>query len=456
MFLSQYKLYAVAFLAIILNSCSNKAPQAAAQDQNFPPALKTDKTDQNQTHQPQRLPEFICQDRENDPAQINKPIVIMLSIDGFRADYIKKYNPKYLKMLSQNGLYSTGLIPSFPSHTFPNHYSIATGRVPGHHGIVSNKFYDKARKKYYSMADISTSRDGSWYDGMPIWNVVEKNNLIAHTYHWVGSEAHVNQMDPTCYINYSDSIKLNEKVSKTIEWLKLPDKKRPHLITLYTPVVDSAGHYFGPDSTEVKNAIMETDNEIGRLWNYIKSSSLKVNLILVSDHGMQNTDLNKVIYINELLDNPKDVNAFALSDRGPVTMLYSDDASMIKNTYLQLKQKENHYKVYLKGETPTELKLDHPDRIGDIVMIADMPYYIIDQRLNDQPPRLNKGTHGWHYDNPEMRGLFIAIGPNIKPKTTLAPFKNIDIYPFIMSILDITTTTPYDGDFKTLKPYVTH
>ncbi len=393
---------------------------------------------------------IICKNSRNKPENMNKPIVIMISIDGFRADYMQKIKPPFLNQLSKIGSYAPTMRPSFPTHTFPNHYTLVTGRVPGTHGIVSNKFFDKKRNEFYNFLEPKSSNDGSWYSGEPLWNVTERNGMIAHSFHWVGSEANINNMTPTCYTVFDGNITPAQKVSTVIDWLKLPAEKIPHFITLYFSNVDSAGHKYGPDSQEVKSSLIEIDQQIERLWKHARSKkNNNVNFVIVSDHGMKQLDPNNVIYLSQYTN----VDEFTVGERGAVAMLYSNDTAKIQRAYLDLKKNEFHYKVYLKENLPPDYKLTHPDRVGDIVVVGDIGYYIIDRSFTDKPS-LNAATHGWSYIHNEMKALFVAEGPQIAKKKLIPEFQNIDVYPFVMNILGMTTTVPFDGNSKTLRPYI--
>ena len=400
---------------------------------------------------PQTVSEtIICKNSRNKPESINKPTVIMISIDGFRADYMQKIKPPFLSQLSKLGSYAPTMRPSFPTHTFPNHYTLITGRVPGTHGIVSNKFFDKKRNEFYNFMETKSSNDGSWYSGEPLWNVAERNGMIAHSFHWVGSEANINNMTPTCYAVFDGNITPEQKVSTVMDWLKLPSEKVPHFITLYFSNVDSAGHKYGPDSQEVKSSLLEIDQQIERLWKYARSKkNNNVNFVIVSDHGMKQLDPNNVIYLSHYTN----VDEFTVGERGAVAMLYSNDTTKIQQTYSDLKKNESHYKVYLKENLPPEYKLTYPDRVGDIVVVGDIGYYIIDRSFTDKPS-LNAATHGWSYMHNEMKALFVAEGPQIAKKKLIPEFQNIDVYPFVMNILGITTTVSFDGNPKTLLPYI--
>lgn len=392
-----------------------------------------------------------CVDRKNSLQNLDSPIVIMISIDGFRADYMQKINPPNLKRIIKEGIYSPGMIPSYPTHTYPNHFTLVTGRKPSNHGILSNYFYDKVRKETYNAFGDSSS-DGTWYQGEPIWNVVEKNGMIAHTHQWVGNEVHVNGQDPTCYAPYSSKVSTAQRVDVVMEWLKLPAEKRPHYINSYIAIVDSAGHANGPDSKEVKQAVLEVDREIGRLWDFIRKSDLPINLVLVSDHGMQTNFQDKIIFLGDKAD----LSGFKWSDKGAAVMLYHDDETRIAKVYQDLKAKENNYKVYLRKDIPAEFHLTNNDRVGDLLLVSEAGQYMTDRNFNPSKPyRIGGGSHGWPATNKSMHALFIAAGSHItKRRANIPEFSNIDVYPFVMEILGVTTNVSFDGNAETLRPYI--
>ncbi len=396
----------------------------------------------------------ICKPTQNAITSSGKPIVILVSIDGLRADYIEKHKPRNILKIIKQGVYTTAMIPSYPSLTFPNHFSIATGRYPGHHGIVSNTFYDTQRKEAYNAFEPKIANDSTWYEGEPLWNVAEKNGMIAHTIDWVGSSAHVGQMDPTCYTQYNPKISFAQKIDKAFEALAMPEDVRPHFITLYTAEVDDAGHYFGPYSSQTLAALENVDKELGRLWNLIQKSKLPINLIVVSDHGMEQLDNEKVIFLDDYMV-PADITTFQYSDRGATLMMYNEDPVQVSSAYEKLKANEKNFKVYLKGQTPKQYFIDHPTRTGDIVLIPDIPYYIYQNHpVQGMKLSLKAGTHGWAPENKEMNAFFMAAGNNIAVNKTIPNFQNVDVYPFVLNILGVSTTVPFDGDEKTLKSYI--
>ncbi|AZZ36624.1 alkaline phosphatase family protein [Bdellovibrio sp. qaytius] len=392
-----------------------------------------------------------CVDRENKPENLNRPIVIQVSLDGFRADYMQKINPPNLKRIIKEGIYSSGMLPSFPTHTYPNHFTLVTGRLPSNHGILSNVFYDKERKEKYD-AFGESSGDGSWYQGDPIWNVVEKSGMLSHVNQWVGAEVHVNHQDPTCYAPYSGKVTTAQRMDVVIDWLKLPAEKRPHYINTYVAIIDIAGHANGPDSKEVKDAVLEADREVGRLWDYIQASDLPINLVITSDHGMQTNFQDKIVFLGDKAD----LTGFKWGDKGAAVFLYHDDETRVAEVYQALKAKENGYKVYLRKDIPAEYRLKNDNRVGDLLVVSEAGNYITDRNFNpDKPYRVGGGSHGWPTTNKSMHALFIAAGSNIvKRRTTIPEFSNIDVYPFVMELLGVTTAVPFDGTAATLHPYI--
>ncbi len=391
----------------------------------------------------------------NAPEHRKKPVVVMISIDGFRADYLDKFNPPHLRALATAGIRASGMQASFPSSTFPNHVTLASGRFPGHHGIVSNSFYDKRRREIFSMRDIEKVQDETWYQTDMTWTVAERHHMVSASFFWVGSEAKIAGLPPTYSLPYDQSIPNDVRVSKVLEWLAMAEDRRPHLIHLYFADVDSMGHKYGTDSKEVRQAVLSIDHQIGRLFGAAARSSLPVNFVIVSDHGMQNLDPTKVIEVGALTDI-KDLNP---QERGALMMLYSEEESRIEKAYSDLKKAEQNFKVYRRSEIPRRFAFNHPDRVGDLVLIADLPYHLTDRITPDRPPLSNVAGHGWDPANPAMHALFIAQGPQIFSGKIVPVFQNIHVYPFVMSILGLPTGAakgepPVDGSLDVLKPYL--
>ncbi|WP_287818399.1 ectonucleotide pyrophosphatase/phosphodiesterase, partial [Idiomarina sp.] len=229
----------------------------------------------------------------------NEQTLVLISIDGFRHDYIEKHDAQNIAKLAQEGVRSKGLIPVYPSKTFPNHLSIITGRYPTKHGLVDNNFYDTERQQKYSMAD--GLEDSSWITALPLWNLAEFQGVKAATFFWPESDARINGRTPSYFYHYSHPVPNRQRIEQIIDWLKLPEKARPRLVTGYFSVVDTMGHRFGPDSKQVKGAVQHIDELIGELWRKLQTEvDASVNLVLVSDHGMAPILADKMIEVDDL------------------------------------------------------------------------------------------------------------------------------------------------------------
>jgi predicted AlkP superfamily pyrophosphatase or phosphodiesterase len=385
----------------------------------------------------------------NAPQQMAKPYVILVSLDGFRYDYAKKYHADHLLALAAQGASAPeGMLPAYPSITFPNHYTIVTGLYPEHHGIVANSFYDPARKDTYSYHDSKSVGDGTWYGGTPLWVLAEQQGMRSASFFWVGSEADVQGVRPSYYLKFDGSFPNPKRVEQVLAWLHLPAEQRPHMITLYFSDTDSAGHRYGPDSQQVADAVRELDGEIGKLVDGIKESKLPVDLIVLADHGMV-----------EVKGAPINLDEFGLNAAsfapiiGPIVYPKSDDDA--QKAYEALRGKSDKFTVYRRAQVPAYLHFDSNPREGDPVVVPTGPYFInaiADRRGAEHPP---VGMHGYDATRmPEMKAIFFAAGPDIRPGITLEPFENVNVYPLIARILglDITNlkTGPIDGKLEVL------
>ena len=386
----------------------------------------------------------------NAPQQLSKPYVILVSIDGFRYDYAKKYHAEHLLALATQGASAPeGMLPSYPSITFPNHYTIVTGLYPEHHGIVANEFYDPARKQTYSYSMLGKDlADGTWYGGTPLWVLAEQQGMRSASFFWVGSEADVQGVRPSYYLRFDGKFPNGKRVEQVLAWLHLPAEQRPHMITLYFSDTDSAGHRYGPDSPQVANAVRELDAEIGKLEDGIKESKLAVDLIVLADHGMAAVK-GEPIYLDHF---GLDTSHFA-----PVvdSALYPKSKDDAQKAYAAMRGKSDKFTVYRRAQVPAYLHFDSNPREGDPVIVANGPYSI---RATADPNGRGApvGMHGFDVTRmPEMKALFVAAGPDIRPGIALEPFENVDVYPLIAKILglDITNlkTGPIDGKLNVLE-----
>ncbi len=380
----------------------------------------------------------------NSPETLKKPYVVLVSMDGFRYDYVEKYKLPNLKRIATEGVSAEAMIPVFPSKTFPNHYSIVTGLYPEKHGIVSNSFYDPDRNQNYRIGDRSKVEDGSWYAGTPLWVLAEKQGMRAASFFWVGSEADIQGVRPSYYFNYDSSILNCHRVEQVINWLKLPEDQRPHFITLYFSDIDSKGHDYGPDSEELAEVLVEIDKTIADLDLKLSALDLEVNLIITSDHGMIRIDQEQPIRIDKIID----LSDFYTISNGTNYMLYGKEPAKIDQAFEQLQAVASNFEVYRKSDMPDYLHYKNNNRIGDLLIIAQAPYVIADNPILPRSP----GTHG--YDSrstEEMMTIFYAKGPAFQSNMRIEPFENIHIYPMITSILGLHHG-PIDGDIQVLSP----
>jgi predicted AlkP superfamily pyrophosphatase or phosphodiesterase len=381
----------------------------------------------------------------NAPGVEEKPYILLVSLDGFRYDYAERYGAKNIQALAIQGASAPeGMIPVYPSLTFPNHYSIVTGLYPEHHGIVAMSFYDPRRKQQYAFNDPAANSDGSWYGGIPLWSLAEKQGMRSACFFWPGSEAEIAGERPSYYLRFDDHFPDEARIQQVVAWLHLPAAQRPHFITLYYSNVDHAGHEFGPDSPQTAEAVRHVDALVGMLEAKLNDLALPIDLFVVSDHGMENIAGHWVD-----LDHFADLATFQTEGM----LLYSSSERDAEKAYEHLKGASDKFVVYRRRDVPKSLHYDENERGGDPVVVATGPYAIRAHATNplDTVPK-NKGGHG--YDPQQfktMRAIFYAIGPDIRPNTTVPAFENVNIYPLIATILGLDTT-PTDGDLKVLAP----
>ena len=375
--------------------------------------------------------------RQNASWVLNKPYVIMISLDGFRHDYAEKFQASNLLKLKEEGSTSSKLLSVFPSNTFPNHYSIVTGLYTENHGLINNSFYSRERDEKYSIYDRDAVRNGDWYGGMPLWSLAESQGMLSATYFWVGSEAEIAGYRPNYSFAYNSKTSNQERFDKVIDWLNMDSKVRPHLILIYISIVDHDGHEYGPDAEETKNAVLEVDHLLGEFQDNISKLGLPINLVVVSDHGMTNT--NKALKLSDFTDlgNSKVIN-------GVPAMIYTENQSESDRIYNDL-SKVPELTLYKKESLPKRFHFYNEDKTGDLLIMTDPPYFITSSGTISF-----KGGHGYDPELEEMGGIFYATGPAFKSGKRVKPFENIHIYPMITNILGLETPET-DGNIKVLK-----
>jgi predicted AlkP superfamily pyrophosphatase or phosphodiesterase len=387
----------------------------------------------------------ITPERKNRTETLDKPYVVLVSIDGFRHDYVEKYELPTFPRIAKAGISAEAVIPAFPSKTFPNHYTIATGLYPANHGLVANTFYDPARKATYQIRDREKVEDGSWYGGTPIWNLAEQQGMLSACFFWVGSEADIQGILPTYYHPYDGRVPHEARIDQVIAWLNLPAEKRPHLITLYFSEIDSKGHAFGPDSKEVEHALQDIDRSIADLDARLAELDLPIHLLLTSDHGMTRIDQENLLRLQDMIE----LEPFEIAANGSVYMLYSEDSAAVELAYEQLSTQADRFSVYRKAEIPAHLHFANNPRIGEILLLAKAPY-VFTHTERSSPP--SPGAHGYDpREVPDMNTIFYAKGPAFREGLVLPPFENIHLYPLMAALLGLTPPA-VDGKLEVLQP----
>lgn len=371
--------------------------------------------------------------------------LILISFDGFRSDYLTKAETPNFDALVSGGVTSEGLIPVFPTKTFPNHYAIATGLYPENNGVIANNMYDPVMDARYRISDREAVENPEWYEGEPIWNTVEKQGKKAGTMFWVGSEAPIQNMHPTYWKIYDGDVPDSARIDSVLKWMTYSKEKKVDLGTLYFSFLDDAGHWYGPESEEVVHAIQRADSLMGYLKSELKVKGLweNTNIIIVSDHGMSALSKDRLVILDDLID-VQDVDIISFS---PAVQMNVKEGKL-DEVYSSLKANENHYKVYKRKDIPDRYHLKNHRRVSQLLMVADRGYTISTKSYVDSRPNYpSGGTHGFDNNDPEMHAIFIGSGPGFKKGLKVKAFENIHIYELIAYLLDIEASAN-DGDIN--------
>jgi ectonucleotide pyrophosphatase/phosphodiesterase family member 5 len=375
------------------------------------------------------------------------PRLILVSIDGFRPDYLERGVTPNLKSLAKDGAVGA-MRPSFPSLTFPNHYTLVTGLRPDHHGIVGNTMRDpKKPDTVFRMSNREAVRDGFWWDeAKPFWVSMREQNQIVATLFWPGSEAEIRGQRPNYWLPFDEKMPHETRVNLVLNWIDLPVNERPQAMTLYYSDVDTAGHDFGPDSPEVNEALKAVDVSIGQLIEGLKARGLmgKVNLLIVSDHGMSKHDPSKFIKVADLLpEGSADIT-------GGQTAGFTPRPGREAEVDKALLKPHDHMQCWRKENIPIRFHFGKNPRIAPIVCLVEQGGFIIASSNTNWMPKPNGGSHGYDPYLPEMEAIFIAHGPDIKPGIRLNTFEMVDVYPLLMHLLSL----PPEANDGRLRPLV--
>lgn len=371
----------------------------------------------------------------NAPVAGGAPLIVV-GFDGFRRSYLDTDSTPVLHDVARTGVIAEAMIPSFPSVTFPNFYTLATGLYPEHSGIVANDFYDSVFHASFSMRNAAI-HEARWWNGEPIWVTAVKHGERSATMFWVGSEAPVAGHYPTYWKPYDGSVPFGARVQQVMQWLDLPPDRRPQLIMVYFSEPDASGHRYGPDAPQTAAAVARVDSVLGELVDGLRARDLydRVNLIIVADHGMSAVSPDRVVYLDDVVDSAS-VRVVTLT---PVLMIEARDGN--NEALLARLQRLPHVTVWRKADVPARLHYNEGRRIAPIVGVADDGWMIAWRHGHALTER---GAHGYDNADASMRALFVAHGPAFRPGATVAAFPNVDVYSLMAHLLDVLPA-PNDG-----------
>ena len=359
--------------------------------------------------------------------QQKRNLTIVVSLDAFRWDYPTIYNTPWLDSIAANGVAAT-MVPSYPSSTFPNHFTLATGLVPDHHGIVNSQFWAPEKGELFSMGDSATRYNPYYFGGEPIWVTAKKQGVKSASIYWVGSDVAIQGLYPDYYLRWDNEPRLTypQRVEEALRIAKLPESERPSLLMVYFDEPDWTTHHYGPIAEESKAVIEELDSLMGILYRGLKELDYGVNLIVTSDHGMTEISDEKFISIEQTV-NPDWVERIVSTN--PTTIFCKEGC---RDSLFNQLSKVKHISVWRKEEVPAHLNYGTSNHLGDIIVAPDLGWQFA------TTPRGLKGAHGYDINEPDMQIIFRACGPDFKRGYTLPhSFSNVDLYSILAELLKI-------------------
>ncbi|XP_034377805.1 bis(5'-adenosyl)-triphosphatase ENPP4 isoform X2 [Arvicanthis niloticus] len=355
------------------------------------------------------------------------PQLLLVSFDGFRADYLKNYDLPHLQSFIKEGVLVEHVKNVFITKTFPNHYSIVTGLYEESHGIVANSMYDNITKKHFSE---SNDKDPFWWNGaVPIWvtNQLQENRSSAAAM-WPGTDVPIHNITPSYFMNYNSSVPFKERLNKVTSWLSSSNPPVT-FATLYWEEPDVSGHKYGPEDKEnMRRVLKEVDDLIGDLVLKLKELGLweHLNVIITSDHGMAQCSKSRLIYLDSCIDHSN----YSVIDLTPVAAILPK--INVTEVYDKLKHCNPHMNVYLKKAIPNRFYYQHSNRIQPIILVAEEGWTIA---LNTSSLKL--GDHGYDNSLPSMHPFLAAHGPAFRKGYRQSTINTVDIYPMMCHILGL-------------------
>lgn len=371
--------------------------------------------------------------------------VILISIDGFRADYLDRGLTPTLASLAADGVRADAMKPAFPTLTFPNHYTLVTGLYPDHHGIVNNRMVDPTTGKAFVYKDSDSIADPAWWGGEPLWVSVEKQGRRAAVMFWPGSDVAIDGVRPSLWFHFDGKLTPDQRVDQLLRWTDLGGSARPSFYTLYLEQVDHAGHDYGPDSAEVNAAMREIDAALARLVAGLKTRGLfeRANIVIVSDHGMTATAPERQIFLDDLVN----VDDAGLVTGGILAGMNPKPATAVERVMLA---PHAHMQCWKKSEVPARLHYGTNPRVSALLCLADDGWIITTHEDAAERKHFPLGEHGYDNDDPKMQALFVAHGPAFKSGLRVREFDNVDVYPLLAHLLAIKPASN-DGRFDDVR-----
>lgn len=369
------------------------------------------------------------------------PVLVVVAIDGLRWDAPSPAATPALVGLAARGGTTERLVPSFPTKTFPNFYTILTGLAPGRHGVVANSMRDPELGAF-AMADRAAVADGRWWGGEPLWVTLERQGGRAAPHEWPGSEAEIGGVRPTWWAPYDHGRTLDERIARALDLLRLPPARRPGLVTLYTPEVDSAGHDFGPDAPETRRAIADADASVGRLLDGLAGIGLggAAHVAVVSDHGMAAVDPARTVFLEELID----LDDVEIVDWSPLLALRPAPGRLA--AVRAGIERSPWLRVFTPDEAPPEWRYSGSPRLQPLMALVAEGGTISTRAYAASRSRFpGRGNHGYDPALPSMGAWFAAAGPRLRTGVVLSPLENVHLYELFCAILGLDPA-PNDGD----------
>ncbi len=378
--------------------------------------------------------------------------LILISLDGFRCDYTELHpnSSPTLEELKRNGVSTQGLIPAFPTNTFPNHYTLVTGLYPSRHGIVNNDFFDPDVGMFFRYLQPSSARDPRWWGGEPIWITAVNQGKKAAASFWVGSEALINGVRPTYWRPYDHRLPFEKRLDEFIGWMKLPAAERPAFVAFYLEELNTAGHSHGPQSREVATTIQLLDRRIATLLARLRGEGIEPNLVVVSDHGMAAVDPARVAILDDFIA----LSRVQVDFDGSVVGLRPREGD--SRTLVRDLARIPHASVYRAEDLPAHFQLGPNRRIPPVWIIPDEGAHVVLRTTYDRlrarysPYDYLPGDHGYDPALPSMHGVLIAHGPAFRIGAKIPAVKNIHVYNLLCALLGLTPAAN-DGDDRLVR-----